>query len=48
MTEPTVGGGGGKGTTAATILATDKSKAPSEVQVFPNALGQYSTRTTRR
>lgn len=38
----------GKGTTAATILATDKSKAPAAVQVFPNALGQYSARTARQ
>jgi lipid-binding SYLF domain-containing protein len=37
----------GKGTTAATILATDKAKAPPEVQVFPKALGQYSSRTAR-
>ena len=34
----------GKGTTAQTILATDKSRAPREVQVFPNALTQYSAR----
>jgi lipid-binding SYLF domain-containing protein len=38
----------GSGTTAATVLATDKSKAPAEVQVFPNALTQYSSRTARR
>jgi len=38
----------GSGTTAATVLATDKSKAPAEVQVFPNALAQYSSRTARR
>lgn len=38
----------GKGTTAATVLATDKNKAPAEVQVFPNALAQYSSRTARQ
>jgi hypothetical protein len=34
----------GKGTKAQTILAADKTRAPQEVQVFPNALAQYSTR----
>lgn len=35
----------GKGIKADTILAADKTRAPQEVQVFPNALAQYSTRT---
>lgn len=35
----------GKGVKAQTVLAADKSKAPTEVQVFPNALAQYSART---
>jgi len=35
----------GKGVTAETILATNKNRAPAEVQVFPNSLGQYSSRT---
>ncbi|HEX5884620.1 MAG TPA: lipid-binding SYLF domain-containing protein [Pyrinomonadaceae bacterium] len=35
----------GKGVKAGTILAADKTRAPQEVQVFPNALAQYSTRT---
>ncbi|HEX6043235.1 MAG TPA: lipid-binding SYLF domain-containing protein [Pyrinomonadaceae bacterium] len=34
----------GKGVTAETILAADKGRAPQEVQVFPNTLGQYSSR----
>lgn len=34
----------GKGTNAETVLAADKTRAPQEVQVFPNALAQYSTR----
>ena len=34
----------GKGVTAQTILAADKGRAPREVQVFPNTLGQYSSR----
>lgn len=34
----------GKGIKAATILAADKARAPQEVQVFPNALAQYSSR----
>ena len=34
----------GKNTKAQTILAADKSRAPQEVQVFPNALAQYSSR----
>lgn len=38
----------GKGTKAATILATDKKRAPAVVQVFPNALAQYSARTARQ
>jgi lipid-binding SYLF domain-containing protein len=35
----------GKGVKADTILAADKTRAPQEVQVFPNALAQYSKRT---
>ncbi len=35
----------GKGVKAGTILAADKGRAPQEVQVFPNALSQYSSRT---
>ncbi len=35
----------GKGVTANTVLAADKARAPQEVQVFPNALAQYSART---
>lgn len=35
----------GKGIKADTILAAEKARAPQEVQVFPNALAQYSTRT---
>ena len=35
----------GKGVTAESILAVNKSRAPSEVQIFPNSLGQYSART---
>lgn len=34
----------GEGVKAETILAADKARAPQEVQVFPTALGQYSTR----
>lgn len=37
----------GKGVKADTILAADKTRAPQEVQVFPNALAQYSTRTRK-
>jgi lipid-binding SYLF domain-containing protein len=37
----------GKGITAQTILAASKDRAPNEVQVFPNTLSQYSTRTTK-
>lgn len=36
----------GKGIKAQTVLAADKAKAPTEVQVFPNALAQYSARTS--
>jgi len=36
----------GKGVKADTVLAADKTKAPQEVQVFPNALAQYSARTS--
>lgn len=35
----------GRGIKADTILATSKKRAPSEVQVFPNTLTQYSSRT---
>lgn len=38
----------GKGITAETILAASKNRAPAEVQVFPNALSQYSSRTATR
>jgi len=38
----------GKGIKAETILAASKTRAPAEVQVFPNALAQYSTRTASR
>ena len=34
----------GKGIKADTILAANKSRAPAEVQIFPNALTQYSSR----
>jgi len=35
----------GKGITAETILAANQKRAPAEVQVFPNSLRQYSSRT---
>jgi SH3 domain-containing YSC84-like protein 1 len=35
----------GKGITAQTVLAASKSRAPAEVQIFPNTLTNYSTRT---
>lgn len=35
----------GNGVTATTILAANKKRAPAEVQVFPNTLAQYSSRT---
>jgi lipid-binding SYLF domain-containing protein len=35
----------GKGVTTQAVLTADKMRAPTEVQVFPNTLGQYSTRT---
>jgi SH3 domain-containing YSC84-like protein 1 len=35
----------GKGVTSQTVLTANKMRAPTEVQVFPNTLGQYSTRT---
>jgi len=35
----------GKGIRAETILAANKNRAPTEVQVFPNTLTQFSTRT---
>jgi SH3 domain-containing YSC84-like protein 1 len=34
----------GKGVKADTVLVLDKTRAPREVQVFPDALGQYSSR----
>src|SRR5262245_44222508 len=38
----------GKGIKADTILAANKTRAPMEVQVFPNSLTQYSSRTATR
>jgi SH3 domain-containing YSC84-like protein 1 len=35
----------GPGVTAETILAANNNRAPAEVQVFPHALAQYSSRT---
>src|SRR4030095_8066235 len=35
----------GKGITTQRVLTAGKNRAPSEVQVFPNKLTQYSTRT---
>ena len=35
----------GEGVKADMVLAADKTRAPQEVQVFPNALAQYSART---
>lgn len=35
----------GKGVTAQTVLTASKTRAPSEVQIFPNTLTQYSART---
>lgn len=37
----------GKGVKADTVLAADKKRAPQEVQVFPNALAQYSSRAAK-
>jgi lipid-binding SYLF domain-containing protein len=37
----------GKGIVAQTILAANKNRAPAEVQIFPNTLTQYSTRTAK-
>ena len=37
----------GNGITAETILTANKKRAPSEVQVFPNALSRYSSRTAK-
>jgi lipid-binding SYLF domain-containing protein len=37
----------GKGITAETILAANKSRAPMGVQVFPNTLTRYSARTAQ-
>jgi lipid-binding SYLF domain-containing protein len=36
----------GKGVKAETVLVMDKTRAPQEVQVFPNALAQYSSRAS--
>ncbi|HEX3186465.1 MAG TPA: lipid-binding SYLF domain-containing protein [Pyrinomonadaceae bacterium] len=36
----------GKGVKAETVLVMDKARAPQEVQVFPNALTQYSSRAS--
>jgi lipid-binding SYLF domain-containing protein len=36
----------GKGMKAQTVLAANKTRAPAEVQVFPNTLTQYSPRTS--
>lgn len=38
----------GKGVTAQTILAAEKGRAPQEVQVFPAALAQFSSRTAKK
>ena len=35
----------GKGVTAQTVLTANKNRAPSEVQIFPNTVTQYSART---
>lgn len=35
----------GKGVTAQTVLTINKNRAPAEVQIFPNTVGQYSART---
>jgi SH3 domain-containing YSC84-like protein 1 len=35
----------GKGVTVETILAANQNRAPTEVQVFPRSLAQYSSRT---
>lgn len=35
----------GKGVKADTVLAANKDRAPTEVQIFPNTLAQYSART---
>ena len=35
----------GTGVTAGSVLMADKKRAPTEVQIFPNTLGQYSART---
>lgn len=37
----------GKGVTAATVLSANKNRAPAEVQIFPNTVGQYSGRTAK-
>ncbi|MCM3900127.1 MAG: lipid-binding SYLF domain-containing protein [Pyrinomonadaceae bacterium] len=37
----------GEGMTAELILRTNKSRAPSEVRVFPNALSRYASRTAK-
>jgi hypothetical protein len=35
----------GEDVKAETVLAANKTRAPSEVQVFPDTLKQYSSRT---
>ncbi len=37
----------GKGIKADTVLAASRSRAPAEVQIFPNTLTQYSSRTAK-
>jgi lipid-binding SYLF domain-containing protein len=34
----------GKGVTSQTVLTANKSRAPAEVQIFPNTVAQYSAR----
>jgi lipid-binding SYLF domain-containing protein len=38
----------GAGVTALQVLEAGKGRAPAEVQVFPNKLGQFSTRTAMK
>jgi len=35
----------GSGVTAQTVLTADKKRAPAEVQIFPDTVGRYSSRT---
>jgi len=37
----------GKGVTALQVLAASNSRAPGEVQVFANKLGEFSSRTAK-